>query len=308
MLRRTRPPRGRSSAPRHWARRLRPTGALAVLVVLCAACGPTRAVPSQTATGESLVATWNMCGVRQWNCEGTGSGPQKVRALKRLATEGGAQVVMVQEVCAGDLAAARTELGQGWHSTFKPYRVLDARGHGTEVRCAADGQGAAGIGILASSALTGVRQPSVRQPSTGLHRGILCATVAVRHLRVCNAHLSLPGGDPSRPELEFRDDQLKALVDAADARTVFGGDLNSAPPSAGDGSGWIWPHDAYRRYRECDQSSASSRGGRATHLTGHKVDYLFTALPRAGCSVRDTGVSDHSALLLRVGAGQVGAG
>ncbi|MEV7402407.1 endonuclease/exonuclease/phosphatase family protein [Streptomyces sp. NPDC091267] len=305
MLRRTKPLSlsGPRSSGRRPTRRLLPAGVLAVLVALSASCHTTGAEPSRPAPHHVVVATWNMCGVRQWNCQGTGDGPQKVRALKRLATNGGAQVILLQEVCAGDLAAARTGLGKGWHSTFKAYVHRDANGRETGIRCAAGGQGAAGIAILASSALSGVASVSAPQPSVGLRRGIVCATVAGPRLRVCNAHLSLAGGDLSRPELEIRDDQLKSLVGAADGRTVFGGDLNSAPPSAGNGSSWIWPHDAYRRYRECDQASPSSRGGRATHLTGHKVDYLFTALPRAGCSVRDTGVSDHRALVLRVGTG-----
>lgn len=285
--------------------RLLTAGVLAALLALSAACGPTRATPSppEPAPGRIGVATWNMCGVLQWNCEGTGSGREKAMALKRLATEGGARVVMLQEVCAGDLATARTELGTDWHSAFQAYRSLDARGRGAAARCAADSQGAAGIAILAPSTLSDVVEPSVRQPATGLQRGILCAVVAAPHVRVCNAHLSLPGGDPSRPELEFRDDQLASLVNAADGRTVFGGDLNSAPPSAGERSRWIWPRDLYRRYQECDQSSPSSRTGRATHRTGHKVDYLFTALPRAGCSVRDTGASDHWALVMQVKKG-----
>ncbi|WNI21754.1 endonuclease/exonuclease/phosphatase family protein [Streptomyces sp. ITFR-16] len=285
-------------------RGLLPAGVLAVLLALSAACGPTGVPATEAVPVQVVVATWNMCGVRQWNCEGTGSGAQKARALTELPTDTGARVVMLQEVCAGDLAAARTELGPAWHSAFKAYRSFDAQGHGTPVPCGAARRGVAGIAILASSALSHVSEPSVRQPATGLHRGILCATAAAAHLRVCNAHLSLPGTDASRPELEFRDDQLASLVDTADGRTVFGGDLNSAPPSPGDAAGWIWPHDAYRRYRECDQRSASSRAGRPTHRTGHKVDYLFTALPRAGCSVRDTGRSDHSALVLRVEAGR----
>lgn len=303
MLRRTGLLHGPSPLPRRGDRQLLPTSLLVALVTLSAACHTTQAKLPEAAPEQVLIATWNMCGVRQWNCQGTGSGPQKVKALKRLATDDGAQVIMLQEACAGDLAAARTELGESWQSAFKAYRYVDKRGRGSAVRCAANGQGAAGIAVLASSPLSAVRELPVRQPSTGLHRGVLCATLVAQHLRVCNAHLSLPGDVSSRPSPEFRDDQLQSLVGAADARTVFGGDLNSAPPSAGDGSSWIWPYAVYRRYRECDQSLPSSRGGRATHLTGHKVDYLFTALPRTGCSVRDTGASDHWALVLRVRTG-----
>ncbi|MDP5317294.1 endonuclease/exonuclease/phosphatase family protein [Streptomyces poriferorum] len=303
MLRRTGLLHGPPPSSRRRARQLLLAGPLAGIIMMSAACHTVQDELPEKAPRHVLVATWNMCGVQQWNCQGTGSGSQKAEALKRLATDGGAQVIMLQEACAGDLAVARKKLGENWQSAFKAYRYFGERGSGASVRCADDGQGAAGIAILASSPLSAVSEPLVRQPSVGLHRGILCVTVAAKHLRACNAHLSLPGGTPSRPGPEFRDDQLKSLVGAADAQTVFGGDLNSAPPSARDSSSWIWPYELYRRYRECDQPSPSSRGGRATHVTGHKVDYLFTALRRAGCSVRDTGASDHWALVMRVRAG-----
>ncbi|MGW5275161.1 endonuclease/exonuclease/phosphatase family protein [Streptomyces sp. NPDC004044] len=274
-----------------------------VVVALSGRPGATHATPSDAVPGELRIATWNMCGVRQWNCKDTGSSRQKVQALKRLAAVDGARVIMLQEVCAGDLASARKELGQGWRSTFRAYAYRDARGRQTEVRCAERRQGQAGFAILASSPLSRVSVVPSRQPDTGLRRGILCATLASRGVQVCNAHLTLPGGDRAHPDWEYRDDQLSSLVGAADARTVFGGDLNSAPPSAGSQDSWIWPYDMYRNYQECDQDSASSRSGRATHLTGHKVDYLFTALPRTHCSVRATEASDHLALVMGVRAG-----
>ncbi|WP_185832128.1 hypothetical protein [Streptomyces sp. WAC 04229] len=56
-------------------------------------------------------------------------------------------------------------------------------------------------------------------------------------------------------------------------------------------------------YRERDQEFAADRSGRPTHESGHKLDCLFTGLPRSGCTVRDTGVSDHRALLVRVDTG-----
>ncbi|MET7312808.1 MULTISPECIES: endonuclease/exonuclease/phosphatase family protein [unclassified Streptomyces] len=274
-----------------------------VVVTLSGRPGATHAHLSDAVPGELRIATWNMCDVRQWNCQDTGSSRQKLQALKRLAAVDGAQVIMLQEVCAGDLASARKELGNGWRSTFLAYAYRDARRRQTEVRCADQRQGQAGFAILASSPLSRVSVVPSRQPAVGLRRGILCATVASHRVQVCNAHLTLPGGDRAHPDWEYRDDQLSSLVGAVDARTVFGGDLNSAPPSAGNQDSWIWPYDMYRRYRECDQGSASSRSGRATHLTGHKVDYLFTALPRTHCSVRATAASDHLALVMGVRAG-----
>ncbi|WP_406465133.1 endonuclease/exonuclease/phosphatase family protein [Streptomyces sp. NBC_00111] len=274
----------------------------ALLLGLSQPLHATRAWAPDAAPGHLRIATWNMCGVLQWNCESTGTRTEKIRALKRLAGSDRTDVVMLQEVCAGDLTDARNELGEDWHSTFLPYAVQDAEGRRTAVRCAEARRGTAGLALLALSPLTEVSAVSTRQPAVGLHRGIVCATAAALAVRVCNAHLSLPNGDRAHADREFRDDQLKSLVGAADERTVFGGDLNSAPPRSADRDSWIWPYAAYRTYRECDQRSPASRAGRATHSTGHKVDYLFTALPRTGCSVRGTGASDHSALIIQVGA------
>jgi endonuclease/exonuclease/phosphatase family metal-dependent hydrolase len=250
------------------------------------------------------IATWNMCDVRQWNCRDTGSSRQKVEVLKQLATVDGARVLLLQEVCARELDAARKELGKEWHSTFRAYASRDSQGLSTTVRCAGRHQGAAGLAILASSPPSHVSVVPSQQPDVGLHRGIICATVGPYNLRVCNAHLSLPGGDRVRPDREYRDDQLKSLADAANSRTVFGGDLNSAPPWSDNEDSWIWPHETYRTYRECDQESATSQNGRATHRTGHKVDYLFTALPRTQCLVRGTEASDHLALIMQVSIGE----
>ncbi len=260
----------------------------------------TRAAPPDAVPGQLRIATWNMCGVRQWNCEDTGTRAAKIRALKRLAVIDGVRVVMLQEVCAEDLADARNELGEGWNSTFLPYVVQSVEGRRTEVRCAGAG-GTAGLAVLALSSLTRVSVVPTRQPAVGLHRGVVCATAAALAVRVCNAHLSLPGNDRAHGGRELRDDQLHSLVGAADEHTVLGGDLNSAPPGSGNKDSWIWPYDTYRTYRECDQGAAVSRSGRSTHSTGHKVDYLFTALPRTHCSVRGTGASDHLALVIQVG-------
>lgn len=277
--------------------------ALITLVLVSVLLLPGHAKPADSAAGHLRIATWNMCDVRQWNCQDTGSSRQKIQALTQLAGADGAGVIMLQEVCAGDLRAARKELGKEWRSTFREYAYRDVRGRYSAVRCTEHGQGAAGIAILAMSALSRVSLVPTQQPAVGLHRGILCATITDRDVRVCNAHLSLPGSDRAHPSWELRDDQLKSLVGAAGSRTVFGGDMNSAAPAAWNKESWIWPHDTYRRYRECDQKSASSRSGRATHRTGHKVDYLFTDLPRTHCSVRDTGASDHLALVMRVRTG-----
>jgi endonuclease/exonuclease/phosphatase family metal-dependent hydrolase len=250
------------------------------------------------------VATWNMCGVRQWHCAATGGPEVKEAELKRLATRSGVRVFLLQETCAGDLEKVRVALPGSWHTAFRAYAWRDAAERTSTVRCAAAGQRAAGVALLSAYRLSGISSVASEQPSAGLQRGILCATVATHRLRVCTAHLSRPGDDLAHPHWELRDDQLKALAAAVTGRrTVFGGDLNVDPPGAHNPASWVWPSGPYGAYRECDQTSASSRSGRFTHRSRHKIDYLFTDLPRAGCSVRDTGASDHYALLLRVRTG-----
>jgi len=272
--------------------------ALASVVSLAQSLRPTR---SFAAAKQVDVATWNMCGVRQWGCAATGSRSEKRHQLKLLATRSGARVIMVQEACAADLEQTRKALGASWRSAFTPYKWRNSGGRTSTVQCAARGQGAAGFGILSASALSRVTPVASPQPTVGLQRGILCATVATYDIKVCNAHLTLPGSDLAHPDRELRDDQLTALVAAAAGRrTVYGGDFNLDPPGAGNLASWVWPDAPYTTQRECDQSSARSRSGRDTHSSGHKLDYLFTGLPRSRCSLRDTGASDHRALVIQV--------
>jgi endonuclease/exonuclease/phosphatase family metal-dependent hydrolase len=274
---------------------------LAVALTVVQASGPARSFASERAL---TVATWNMCGVEQWNCRGTGSRAAKRGELEGLVTRSGARVVLLQETCAGDLEAVRAALGRSWHTEFRPYTWRDASGRTSDVRCAGPGQGTAGFALLSSYRLSAVTAVAAQQPSVGLRRGALCATAAAHDVRVCTAHLSPPGSDRAHPDWELRDDQLKALAAAVPARrTVYGGDLNVDPPGSRNPASWVWSGGPYRTHRECDQESASSRSGRPTHVSGHKLDYLFTGLPRVRCTVRDTGASDHFALLLRVRTG-----
>ncbi|MGW7351480.1 endonuclease/exonuclease/phosphatase family protein [Streptomyces sp. NPDC054784] len=248
------------------------------------------------------VATWNMCGVRAWGCADTGDRAAKTDVLLRLARDRGVRVLMLQEACADDVTAAVRELGPSWHSTFRPYTHRDTSGRETTARCAAPRSDRAGYAILAASALTRVTHPASAQPEDGLQRGILCATTSRYDIRACTAHLTPRGGDHAHPGWEYRDDQLRALVRAARGpRVVYGGDLNTDPPGARNPSTWIWPSDGpYRTARECAQTSPTSRTAEPTHRSGHKLDYLFTPLPRLDCTLLPTTTSDHQPLLLRI--------
>ncbi|MGW6981522.1 endonuclease/exonuclease/phosphatase family protein [Streptomyces sp. NPDC054932] len=274
--------------------------------VACASAQTPDAVTGVGAGGRAAdgvsVATWNMCGVRQWSCEKTGSPKEKLQQLRELIDDSDVRVLLLQEVCSEDLLSSARSLGPEWQSVFEPYAEVDAKGLRTPVDCTGQGRGQAGYGLLAASRLTDVELIPTEQPTVGLHRGILCARVPAQGLRVCNAHLSLRESDDKHPDWDFRDDQLSSLVAAAstDAATVFGGDFNSPPPvGERETSAWIWPSETYTTYRECDQKG-SSRAGRATLKDGTKIDYLFTRLPRTGCKVVDTKASDHRPLVMWV--------
>ncbi|MFD8483651.1 endonuclease/exonuclease/phosphatase family protein [Kitasatospora sp. NPDC059673] len=255
------------------------------------------------------VATWNMCGVSAWGCGEYGGGEQKAGVLRSLAKEHGARVILVQEACRGDLDRARAGLGADWQLAFQPYEQADATGARTPVDCGG-GRGEAGIGILAAAPLTDIAPVAAPQPEHGLRRGILCATATAAAatsgagLRLCVAHLSLPPADRSDRAAELRDDQLSALIEAAGTDgSVFGGDFNSSPPGPHYKDAWIWPAAYFDTVQECAQRAPDQRSGFApTHENGLKLDYLFTALPRHGCSLVDTGFSDHRAQLLSVAA------
>ena len=286
-----------SSRPRG-RRRLAAVASAAVLAVAAGDGGGPLRSPAET--GTLTVATWNMCGVRDWNCAGTGSGEAKRRRMERLATGAGARVLFLQETCAADVEAVRASLGASWHSEFRAYVRRGRDGRRTAVRCGAPERGQAGYALLSAYPLSSVRTVSALQPAVGVRRGILCAFVAAHDVTVCAAHLTPRGGDRAHPSWEFRDDQLKALVDAVPGkRVVYGGDLNVDPPGEHNPLSWVWPENAHGTHRECD----ASRPARATHVSGHKLDHLFTGLPVLGCRVSGTGVSDHRAVLIRVDTG-----
>ncbi len=256
--------------------------------------------PARSPAGENTltVATWNLCGVERWGC--TGGQSAKAAAVRRLA-RAGAQVLFLQEACARVVAGVRQALGPSWSLSFRPYTWHDRSGRSRTVRCDGPDRGAAGLAILSARPLSEVDEVVSPQPAAGLRRGILCATVAAWDVRVCNAHLSLPDGDPAGPGREYRGGQLRALTAHVPARrTVFGGDFNLRPPGAGGRADRLWPGTAYRTHRECDQTSDTDRSARPTHESGTKLDYLFTGLRVTGCRVEDTGVSDHRALVMRV--------
>ncbi|MDJ1639986.1 endonuclease/exonuclease/phosphatase family protein [Streptomyces pakalii] len=254
------------------------------------------------APGTLSVATWNVCGVRQWNCEDTGSAEEKRARIEALVRDSGARVVLLQEMCSADLDSVRASLGGEWRSLFRPYTAV-REGRRSTVRCTGDGRGTAGYGMLSGLPLTEVTDVPLPQPAAGLRRNILCATAAAEDVRICTTHLNPQQGGTRAVDAGLRERQLRALAGAAAGpRTVFGGDLNTAPSGSADAAAWSRVEGVFGAYRECD-GAGSSGGPRDTHRSGYKIDYLFTGLERRECPVLRSPASDHWALVLRVTTG-----
>ncbi|MFE9697292.1 endonuclease/exonuclease/phosphatase family protein [Streptomyces sp. NPDC006270] len=258
--------------------------------------------PHADTPGTLSVATWNVCGVRQWNCENTGSAEEKRARIEALVRESGARVILLQEMCSEDLATVETSLGGEWHSLFRPYTAVQKERGTATARCTGDGRGTAGYGILSAVPLDRVTDVSLPQPDAGMRRSVLCATVPEEDVRICTAHLNPQRDGVGSVTSELRAEQLRALVGAAGPRTVFGGDLNTGPPEQAGSRVWARVDGPYGVYRECDQSTSSGEA-RETHRSGYKIDYLFSDLPREECSVVRSPASDHWALLMRVTTG-----
>ncbi|MFY1679329.1 endonuclease/exonuclease/phosphatase family protein [Streptomyces sp. WMMC905] len=244
------------------------------------------------------MATWNMCGVERWGCEGTGTGADKEDAVRRLVSAG-VRVLLLQESCETTAESLRSRLGPSWDLAFRPYRWAEEGTAPEVVPCEDSARDAAGIAVLSADPLSSVRLVPTPQPESGLQRGVLCADLETRDIRVCNAHLTVPDGDSAHPSREYRGDQLRALSKATEGRRgVFGGDFNLRRPDPDVAPDGMWPADLLQGHRECAEAFRGPEP--PTHDSGQSLDYLFTGLPLLDCSVVDTGVSDHRALLMGV--------
>jgi hypothetical protein len=267
------------------------------------------AAPAMAAEPKHLqVMAWNMCGSQRasWNCDLTKTVQQRLDVVKLHVNEHGVQAVLLQEVCEDDLALLIRQLGSGWSSSFQPYQWSEA-GVRTTNRCG-DERGRLdriGTAIVIVAGMSDPRFYPTTQPWTGLHRPFHCATATYWAVRLCNAHLTPPGGNPNEPTWEYVDDQLaeiKSIV-ADFPRLVVGGDFNVKPPDwPGNTRAWVWPTGFYSSgpgtpgYLECDQEGAA-RTGRSTHDSGAKIDYIFSNQKRNWRYVAASAMSDHHVLV-----------
>ncbi|MBB4767426.1 endonuclease/exonuclease/phosphatase family metal-dependent hydrolase [Actinoplanes digitatis] len=312
--------------------------------VLLSVALPTSALAETTTPGDPngrafasdaiKAITWNMCG------EGGGSTPAKsgycpdrnkpqakADALGKLVRSRGANVVLLQEVCAGTLNNAergkslltliQENLGSEWSFEWEP---TTRAGGSPETHCrgALSGTYATAIGVrgtIASHDSTSLQQPMpdghLSIPAGQEWSYVLCAKVTGWQTRICNAHLTNYDkvSNPDAPPLVYSD-QVGIVRNAVAGYpwVLLGGDFNTTSRDA------LQP--LYSLMPECDQQSYyTNDGGDASNETTYhgylgvtadsdgkivsytnsdiKIDYLFSTAGFAQCDSR-TSLADHA--------------
>ncbi|TQS26545.1 endonuclease/exonuclease/phosphatase family protein [Microbispora sp. KK1-11] len=263
------------------------------------------------------VMTWNVCTATNANCRLYQADAQQLaQIIGGYATSQPIRpdVIFLQEFCGGADRTLELGLQQRTGRKWTVRSLALTSNAGAPYACHADksgrARGAQSIAIaVADDAVTFTSHP-LSSPPWYVKRAVLCATIAAKRVRACGTHLSSGTRyDDRQPGAPYRTRQIKEMMAYAAKpgyRSVFGGDLNVAPPDSADGSAAgrraIVP--AYRAYRECDQNG-TSRTGRWTHSADgrrKKLDYLFTSQSsKRQCHVAPpTSLSDHRPVYLRV--------
>jgi endonuclease/exonuclease/phosphatase family metal-dependent hydrolase len=282
---------------------------VAVLVTIStlASVSSSAAAPNPASPRSVTVLSWNICAGNNAACHFYTRRDALTGTVRARMRASGAEAGIFQEVCRSVVRPLERELeqhyGRGWDVRFAPIKLKrgDDPATAPAVRCDR-GRGDYGIALAVPEGST---QWSVRylpSPEGEEWRVAACVTVPAWRLRVCNAHLSYDGDDPT---YAFRRAQLPeylALVGTG-GRVVFGGDLNLRPDSPEIAA-------AYRTFVECAQADrAAPRTGPGTRYMSDppddartvKIDYLFTDASTAhecGSPARVVTASDHRPLWL----------
>ncbi|MEV0751516.1 endonuclease/exonuclease/phosphatase family protein [Streptosporangium sp. NPDC050280] len=271
--------------------------------------------------------------VMSWNvCAGTNAGcPLYGRSMREVAAQVGRyattqpikpDVIFLQEFCSGGTAVLESLLeqqtGRAWTVRSSILTLRDGSSKG----CVPDRQGLSrgdiSVTVAVADHAATFQEHGLTSPPWYAKRMALCAMVPARRVNLCGTHLSSSlSYDDAKPEAPFRTRQVKellAVVSKPGYRTVFGGDLNLAPPDSGQSTAAkrrvLVP--VYAAYAECDQRGR--RDGRWTEkhvredggVVKRKLDYLFA--PKGSvtrCHVaQDAAVSDHKPIYVKVHLGR----
>jgi endonuclease/exonuclease/phosphatase family metal-dependent hydrolase len=275
------------------------------------------AAPAPEVRTELSVMTWNVCTGTNPRCGLYRAGAEQLAwtigqyALNQPIRP---DVIFLQEFCTGADRALEHSLeqrtGRGW--SIRSWGLLSSTG--APYPCQPDrsgrSRGAQSIAIAVASDSVTFRTHPLASPPWYVKRAVLCATIPAKRVRACGTHMSSGERyDDRQPGAPYRTRQIQQLMAHAvepGYRTVFGGDLNVAPPDSDSGgaAGRRAIVPAYQAYSECDQRG-TSRTGQWTHSDASgrkKLDYLF--VPKGStwrCHLPPlTPLSDHRPLYIRV--------
>jgi endonuclease/exonuclease/phosphatase family metal-dependent hydrolase len=285
-------------------------------VVLAAVAVLAFANPAAEARTELAVMTWNVCAGTNPRCGLYRAGVEDLaRNIGRYAVNQPIKpdVIFLQEFCTGADQVLERQLeqltGRGWS-----IRSWGLSKNGAPYACQPDrlgrSRGAQSVTIAVAYDSVDFQAYPLTSPPWYVKREALCATIPAKRVRACGSHLSSGESyDDRRPDAPYRTRQIKELMAYTALPgywTVFGGDLNVAPPDSGYGSaaGRRATVPAYQAYQECDQRGTSRTGQWTQRDSGgrQKLDYLF--VPKGGvrwCHVaQPTALSDHRPVFIKV--------
>lgn len=251
----------------------------------CAVVGapPANAVPARTVK----VMTWNACGNNS-ACAYYENPTGLIGTVRWHMLNHGTPMdaAIIQEFCSSFAKPLEYQLedyyGYGWDVRFAPIKIKQ----GSDPAAAPNkqcvrGRGDYGIALAVPDENTWWEARYLPSANGAEWRVAMCATVESWWVKLCNAHFSYNGDDPTG---SFRQQQVaayQAYVWPSRFRVIFGGDLNLTPP--GTGTGGVAPlYDAFVECAQADQSSPRTGPGTYYTTPEHdnartvKIDYLFT--------------------------------
>lgn len=242
------------------------------------------AVPARTVK----VMTWNACGNNS-DCKYYENPAGLIGAVRWHMLNHGSPMnaAIIQEFCRSFAKPLELQLedhyGYGWDVRFAPIKIKQGNDPAAapNKQCVR-GRGDYGIALAVPDENTWWEARYLPSPEGAEWRVAMCATVESWSVKLCNAHFSYGGDDPTG---SFRTQQVaayQAYVWPSRFRVIFGGDLNTTPPGTSTTNRLVPLYDAFVECAQANQSSPRTGPGTYYQTTPHdndktvKLDYLFT--------------------------------
>ncbi|MFG3000487.1 FG-GAP-like repeat-containing protein [Streptomyces sp. NPDC048340] len=278
----------------------------AVLVLVAGlfagAAGPAAAAVGSAAAGKPVsLISYNVCGA--WTCQSSLADEDAWadQALQKVPDLGATDVIMLQELCAGQYEELMQRLGAGYSGHFaaqKSHPGCDRWSTAATPTTESTRIGQAvilrtGAGVVGSSVQVAPADP------TGQKRLAVCAKgpVAGRHTLACTAHLSVDTANGDMHELLGHIE-----ANAGGASVILGGDFNVVPDKLGASVAAGTPASGPLVEADAGVNTPTAAWNAAGAKYTAKLDYAFFSSEDFGstsASVHDVqlaGVKDHALL------------